>query len=215
MIGSIVATFAYQQYETKTVLCAVTILEAISLDLFTMTANFYLLLLVRFITGFCQVFISIYFPVWADTFGSTEQAKTIWLNVLLLCSPLGVLFGYILCASLVSHGVTWRAAFWIQALGFIIPILAILVTPGRYFNLQKASRREQPVVDEAQNNISFTLRQPNIITSESTFDRIRLVMKTRLFVLLALALSTLYFITTGIQYWISDYLTIVLQVPQV
>ena len=39
------------------------------------------------------------------------------------------------------------------------------------------------------------------------------VLKIKMFIYMALALSTLFYITTGIQYWISDYLQIVLEVP--
>jgi hypothetical protein len=67
----------------------------------------------RFMTGFFQVFISIYFPVWADTFGSTDRQKTMWLTGLLACSPIGVLLGYTLCASLVSYGISWRYSLYI------------------------------------------------------------------------------------------------------
>jgi hypothetical protein len=61
----------------------------------------------RFMTGFTQVFPAIYYPVWADTFGATDKQKTIWLTVLLICGPIGVLLGYIMSAWFISH-FTWR-----------------------------------------------------------------------------------------------------------
>jgi hypothetical protein len=48
---------------------------------------------VRCLTGIFQVFITIFTPVWADAFGSEKQ-KSLWITVLLLCSPLGVFFGF-------------------------------------------------------------------------------------------------------------------------
>lgn len=39
------------------------------------------------------------------------------------------------------------------------------------------------------------------------------VLSSRVFVCTALALSSLYYITAGLQYWISDYLQVVLEVP--
>lgn len=120
------------------VLCSVLALEAVSLILFCYSTSFYILLFMRFLTGFFQVFISIYFPVWADTFGGNDKQKTMWLTGLLLCSPVGVLLGYTLCASLVSYGIDWRYSLYIQAFCFIPTILAILVTPLKYFDLEKA-----------------------------------------------------------------------------
>lgn len=39
------------------------------------------------------------------------------------------------------------------------------------------------------------------------------VLKIKMFIYMALALSTLFYITTGIQYWVTDYLQLVLEVP--
>lgn len=78
--------------------------------------------------------------MWADTFGRTEKQKTMWLTGLLACSPIGVLLGYILCGSLVSYGIGWRWALYIQALCFVPTSLAIALTPSKYFNLDDANK---------------------------------------------------------------------------
>lgn len=57
----------------------------------------------RFFTGFFQVFVTIYFPVWSDTFAVTERQKTVWLTILLMASPLGVLAGYLLTAYALAY----------------------------------------------------------------------------------------------------------------
>ena len=105
----------------------------------------------RFMTGFFQVFPSIYFPVWADTFGSTDKQKTLWMTMLLLCSPIGVLIGYILCASVMSYSLDWRYAFYIQAVCFILPVSALILTPRKYFDLEAAiESRQQDTASERQ-----------------------------------------------------------------
>lgn len=73
VLGSIFATVAYKMCNTRMVLLSVLCMEAVSLVLFCYSRNFYFLLCDRFFTGFCQVFISIYFPVWADHFGSSDK----------------------------------------------------------------------------------------------------------------------------------------------
>jgi NhaP-type Na+/H+ or K+/H+ antiporter len=43
-------------------------------------------------------------------------------------------------------------------------------------------------------------------TRESTWTRIKFILESKVFVFLSLSISGLYFLVTGIQYWISDYL---------
>ena len=77
-----------------------------------MTEKYSLLVTSRFLTGFFQVFVSIYYPVWADRFGTTEKQKTTWMSVLLFSSSLGVLVGYIATAQLVQY-LSWQWTFYV------------------------------------------------------------------------------------------------------
>lgn len=45
------------------------------------------------------------------------------------------------------------------------------------------------------------------LTDSSVWKQLELMMKSSLFVALTLALSGLYFVVTGIQFWVTDYLT--------
>jgi MFS family permease len=65
----------------------------------------------RFLTGFLQVFISVYAPVWIDTKGS-EQWKTLQMSVLSMSSVVGDILGYILTA-LLSVFTTWRWSYMV------------------------------------------------------------------------------------------------------
>jgi hypothetical protein len=49
--------------------------NALALVGITMTTNFWLLSGCRFLTGFTQVFVGIFIPVWADKFAPTENGK--------------------------------------------------------------------------------------------------------------------------------------------
>jgi hypothetical protein len=49
--------------------------------------------------------------------------------------------GYTLCASLVSYGINWRYSFYIQAILIVPTILAILLTPKKYFDLENAVKQ--------------------------------------------------------------------------
>ena len=60
----------------------------------------------------------------------------------------------------------------------------------------------------------MTLTTPNIdnlqndLENESMWYRIKSLLKNGQFVLLTLSISSLYFVVTGLQYWVSAYLMI-------
>ena len=74
---------------------------------FTLTDIYWLNLGLRLVAGFLEIFIIIYAPVWADTFGS-EETKSIWLSISLLASPVGIFIGFILVGNL-----GWKPSFWV------------------------------------------------------------------------------------------------------
>ena len=66
VLGSLAATVVYNNVNPKVVLATVMALNALSQLAFTTTKEYYYLISSRFLTGFFQVFISIYWPVWTD-----------------------------------------------------------------------------------------------------------------------------------------------------
>lgn len=49
--------------------------------------------------------------------------------------------------------------------------------------------------------------------SETSMQRIKLILSSKVFLFLSLSIAGLYFIVTGIQYWVSDFIQEVLLVP--
>ena len=56
----------------------------------------------RFMTGVCQVFLLVYYPIWIDKFG--KDKKTLWLTLLQICVPVGIFIGYGITAVIISTG---------------------------------------------------------------------------------------------------------------
>jgi len=80
-IGSLVGAKVYQRStHIKPILLTSMICNSILLVAFAVSRDFYLALFLRLLTGFFQVFVCIYTPVWADAFGS-EREKSIWITV--------------------------------------------------------------------------------------------------------------------------------------
>ena len=73
-----------------------------SLTLFVLSRNKILAYVCRYLTGVCQVFLLVYYPVWIDKFG--QEKKTLWLTLLQICVPIGIFTGYGMTAVISSFG---------------------------------------------------------------------------------------------------------------
>jgi MFS family permease len=136
-VGSVIGTKVYSNTKyIKYVLTASLSCLGLVLIAFTMSSSFKLSMLLRFITGFFEVFISIYAPVWADAMGS-EKVKTIWVSGLLLCSPLGIFVGFTMTSYMVAN-YRWEYSFIVQACIAVPCVAAILYTPLEYLNIDAA-----------------------------------------------------------------------------
>lgn len=94
IVGSTIAGYAYQKFSCKKVMIFNIFFTGVCLSFFTYTKNIYFLGFSRISTGFFQVFLIIFFPVWVDIFGGKN--KTLWLTILQIGVPLGTFLGYIL-----------------------------------------------------------------------------------------------------------------------
>ena len=65
-----------------------------------------------------------------------------WLTVLILCGPVGVLLGYIVAAAFISN-TDWRWAFYTQVAIMIPVIFAILIVPLKYMDLEKEADKKK------------------------------------------------------------------------
>lgn len=112
MLGSIVylgisvmGMFAgrlYQHFNSKILTVVSLVVLELSLLCFVFFAQKYAAYATRFITGVCQVFLLVYYPIWIDKFGGPK--KTMWLTLLQICVPVGIFMGYGMTAIIISTG---------------------------------------------------------------------------------------------------------------
>lgn len=69
-VGSLTASFVMYILEHKTIIWMSLVLNGICLWGLTVLSNFYLMCLCRLVTGFSQVFITIYIPVFIDGYAT-------------------------------------------------------------------------------------------------------------------------------------------------
>lgn len=137
-VGSLVATCFLQTKRIKLVLSMCIFLNMFFLVSFTFTDNTTIMMALRGLTGLFQVFMWIYFPVWADLFGNEAQ-KSSWLSILIVSSPLGNILGYILAAS-IQDSLGWRWCFYVQAMAMVPTFGCMIFVPSKYVDLHKTGK---------------------------------------------------------------------------
>lgn len=155
IIGSLIFITIINTVNRRIILIGTLFIKGLSLFMpFFSKENYYLNLSARAISGFSQVYYTIYLPVWCDQYGPKKH-KTIMITLVQLGTPLGVVIGFGLCTLI---GKTkWEYSFGIE--GIILGALGILIIffPQLYFsnNLMlidgsNVQVKEMPNIDEEE-----------------------------------------------------------------
>lgn len=92
----------YQLINSKILTLGALIALEVSLLLFILSNSKTLAYFCRFLTGVCQVFLLVYYPIWIDKFGYGK--KTLWLTLLQICVPVGIFAGYGMTSLVINLG---------------------------------------------------------------------------------------------------------------
>ena len=180
-------------------------------------------LICRGISGFSQVYYTIYLPVWCDQYGP-KKSRTIMITVTQLGLPLGIVLGFLMATLLGKQN--WVLCFNIE--GIILGALGILCFffPQLYFSntlmLVDGSNdrmQEMPGKDEEEEpeipNIDPDSKTPSSIFKErevrkkkriGLLENICTIMKEPVFLFTGLANSVVFFGMAVIQFWGADYM---------
>ena len=188
--------------------------------------------------GVTEAFLTVYGPVWVNNYSPLQYMAT-WMGILHSCSIVGVFIGY-LFASIINNFLkdylSWRFAMQIQGYAEIIFAIFFFMEKDEYINVDlrktipaKEIELEQndyignnslPSNNASRRNLNSVRRHdPRVDTVE--LDNIgryllqaKIVLKNKLYVTLTLGMSSIYFIVTGIQFWITKYLIEILNADQ-
>lgn len=133
-MGSIFGVKIFNMMHPKYILIIALIIAGVFSWAFTQTKVFELLVLIRFMSGFSQSFVSIFLPVWADRYAPSEGAKQCWLSGVLMSSTIGVLFGYVITAAFITH-LNWHWSFYFQSVCILPVLLLLIITPKKYLDI--------------------------------------------------------------------------------
>jgi len=70
VVGSVTASVVLGRFQYKNILITSLLANAISLWLFTAKSSYYYMCLARFITGYSQIFLTIYIPLYIDAYST-------------------------------------------------------------------------------------------------------------------------------------------------
>lgn len=114
----------FDQFSTKKVLLTAMTLQCTALVVFTLVNQFAFQAAARFLSGFSQVILAIFLPVWVDAYALRDR-KTKWMTYIISAAPLGLLTGYSMSAVIVTFGIAWQWAFYIHIV-LLIPFIAMI-----------------------------------------------------------------------------------------
>lgn len=97
MSGSLVSGYMFTKYQCKQIIIFSLSMISVGIFMFSIAGeNKFLMIVSRLISGFFQVFLVVFYPVWVDYFADSN--KTRWLTYLQIGVPFGVFLGYGLTA---------------------------------------------------------------------------------------------------------------------
>jgi MFS family permease len=230
IIGTLIFLLIVNKYNRKYILIIPLFISSISIYLFTIFENRYILYLLRGINGICQVFGFIYFPIWIDQFG-IQKRKTLMMTLIQLAAPFGMAGGYLINYLIESKN--WRSGFIIEFIGECGLLFLILFFPRIYFSRNiyyksdgdSRKNKRTKINDELFDNdkkelflkagkgldsIFYAEAKKSQLTG-SFFSNVISLLKNKLFMFAVLYKSTTQFICAGIGYWIADFLENVLE----
>ena len=72
--------------------------------------------------------------MFVDAFGTSSGSKSIWMSMMLLCSPLGVTIGYEMAAVAMMYS-DWQHVFIIQSCLSLACFFTIIFIPPKYIEI--------------------------------------------------------------------------------
>ena len=236
--SSIFVGFIFSKFSPSKVCSIVLFINAVSSLIFSFSIKKPIIFLTRFLMGVTEAFLTVYGPVWVNNYAPLENMAT-WMGILHSCSIVGVFLGY-LAAAIVNNFfyeyLSWRFAMQIQGYAEIIFALFFLIEKDEYINVDtrkiipleeielenKNINRNNSLPSNKESKRSFHSNRrhdPRLDSVElSNFGRYilqtKIVLSNELYVTITLGMSSLYFIVTGIQFWITKYLIEILNADQ-
>eukprot|EP01134_Creolimax_fragrantissima_P001562 CFRG1562T1 len=219
-VASLISAPTLHYVQSKPALVGSLVMNVASNSLFAWAPSKNMLLLSRFLVGMSQAVLVVYTPIWVDEFAPPESC-TKWMSLMQAGVPLGVMQGYLVSGLLTAYypDIDPRYPFRIQVM-LLVPIVMLLVlVPKEYLEIfigddnESATNSQQPDPDsETEVGRRHSVRTdaidvwPSKWSNMSTVDHLLHLAHSGVYMCTVLALTSLYFVVTGIQLWVTSYL---------
>lgn len=207
VFGSLILTKILDNYNRKLLTIYSLYFKGFCMCFSLITSNYYINIILRFFSGFSQVFFTTYFPVWADQF-AIKKLRTIWVMLIQLGNPLGIILGYGLSTILSVFGLScgenhssikcrfseWRLSFFIEGIIMILIGSVVWKFEDIYFHKDfKLKEVNKGILLDSKEKSDFLKNFCHIISN-------------KIFLFTTLSNSVAYFGMGVIQFWGNNYL---------
>ena len=226
--ASLFTSLIFSKFSPSKVCAVVLILNCISCFVFSFSSNKYIMFPMRFMMGVTEAFIVIYGPVWVNNYSpSNHSAK--WMGILHSCTALGVVLGYLIAALIINflNGfLSWRFAIQIQGIVEIFFSIFFYLEKNEYINVnidivivndKVNDNNDVSEIDKAWNILSHRshIDAPELNNLNLYFYQSKQVLTNPLYLTVTFGLCSIYFIVTGIQFWMTEYMIGILGIQPV
>jgi len=141
--GSVAGSFLFGKFSYKWILTACCCGNTLGLFTFAYCTIYDFQCFARFCSGFCQIFMTIYLPVFINTIG-TRSNVTYYMSFFLLSSPLGVISGYAMTAVIIQY-YNWEMSFYIMSFNMLALSIGMAIFDDRYINIDEMVKQKKKI----------------------------------------------------------------------
>ena len=210
-LGGIFSLSVINKINRRYIILFLEIISIFSLYIPTIITSKILFTLCRILTGFSQSFMSIYLPVWVDQFGVYKK-KSFMISIITIPSA----FGYLLGNVLVVYS-SWKTTFRINVFLCICLFVGFFLSNDIYFSKSIVARKKILFSSVNVNNSTDINKideismfeddslNNNIYDNQSIIKNAIQCFKSNLFRYITLAIISIFFILSGLQFWVNDF----------
>ena len=208
IIGTLSVMILLNLFDRKYLIFFALLLKCATFVIYFFTANYYIIMVFRFLQGFSHVFTYVYFPTWVDQFG-LQNYKTIMTSFIQTASPFGSVFGFNVTTFLGDY----KYGFALLAFTILPLDIILLFMPNKFFSpkifFYKVHKEEH---DGRESVFSlFEIDEEKMKKKQEEKEKkpegpsIWLQLLRPVFATIVLARTVLMFSFMGTHYWIGDY----------
>lgn len=167
----------------------------------------------RCLSGFCHAGIAVYGNVWVDLFAPKSSAAS-WMGAMQASSLVGLVLGY----GFAGYSKDWQSVFGLNIVWFLMVFLCLAWTPRRFIGDEAAEAtqdsHDKPLIEAGSAVFGSAVMSPSSRSFLSIHSSPNGIAETGpeapenvlLACLMSLAVSSLFFVSGGLQFWVTPYM---------